>query len=435
MSISRKSFLKISAGTAAFSMLQPGKAFSSFSYKDAPIIEKITVLRVPGQFYRSIAMNAYDKRPKGQAGTSRLARIVLSDGTYGLSVLGYTQFGGMDDKVKKGLKELIGTNPLKFYDWQGDTITGVADSYKSILSDVDYAFFETALLDVIGKIKQKPVWALFGDSRREGIDAYDGTLYFKDVELETGPEIIGELAHRIKEDGYKAIKMKVGRPNKWMKGRKGLERDISSFVAAREAVGENYNLMTDANNGYGDHFDWGVEFLKATIPHDMYWMEELFPEDEQRYKKLFKELNAVNDGVPIAEGENSVWSGNAAIGTIEEYQPWFEQDLFDFIQPDLRSVGFTNCMKIADMAQESNVSLVPHNWQCEMGKLMNIHLCKAHPNVEWVEDDRYENFAIESGQYLLRDGKWYAPDEPGWGITLSDHYSRFKKMHEETVIE
>jgi L-alanine-DL-glutamate epimerase-like enolase superfamily enzyme len=187
MSISRKSFLKLSAGTAAFSMLQPGKAFSSFSYKDAPIIEKITVLRVPGEFYRSIAMNAYDKRPKGQAGTSRLARIVLSDGTYGLSVLGYTQFGGLDDKMKKGLKELIGTNPLKFYNWQGDTITGVADSYKSILSDVDYAFFETALLDVIGKIKQKPVWALFGESQREGIDAYDGTLYFKDVELETGP--------------------------------------------------------------------------------------------------------------------------------------------------------------------------------------------------------------------------------------------------------
>lgn len=433
--ISRKSFLKLSAGTAAFSMLTPYKAFSSFSSTQAPVIEKITVLRVPGQFYRSIAMNAYDDRPKGQTGTTRLVRLILSDGTYGLSVLGYSQYSGIDEKVKKGLKELIGTSPLDFYEWNGDTITGVAEPFRSIISDVDYAFLETALLDVIGKIKQKPVWALFGPSQRDGIDAYDGTLYFKDVELETGPEVIGELAHRIKEDGYKAIKMKVGRPNKWMKGYKGVERDIESFIAARKAVGENYNLMTDANNGYGDHFDWGVEFLKATLPHEMYWMEELFSEDMDKYNRLFKELNNINENVAIAEGENSLWASSAPITSIEDYTPWFENNMVDFIQPDLRSVGFTNSMKIADMAQKHNVSFVPHNWQCEMGKIMNVHLAKAHPNVEWVEDDRYQNYAIEAGNYLLRDGKWYAPEEPGWGITLSNHYDRFKKIYEETVIE
>ena len=52
--------------------------------------------------------------------------------------------------------------------------------------------------------------------------------------------IIAETARRIKNYGYRAIKIKLGRSLKWMPGEAGLNRDIEAFIALREAVGSNF---------------------------------------------------------------------------------------------------------------------------------------------------------------------------------------------------
>jgi hypothetical protein len=89
------------------------------------------VLRVPGAFYRPIAMNAYDDAPKGKRRTIRLVRTVLEDGTVGLGVEGYDR---IDDETVAGLKKrMIGTNPLDVYVWNGDRIQGVAPGYQDFL--------------------------------------------------------------------------------------------------------------------------------------------------------------------------------------------------------------------------------------------------------------------------------------------------------------
>lgn len=64
----------------------------------------------------------------------------------------------------------------------GDRIQGVVPDYQDFLLDSTFAWFESALLDLVGRLKGMPVHALFGSPVREGVDAYDGTLYFKDVE-------------------------------------------------------------------------------------------------------------------------------------------------------------------------------------------------------------------------------------------------------------
>lgn len=369
-------------------------------------------------------MNAYDDAPKGQAGTIRLVRLTLSDGTTGLGVEGYAR---IDGETVAGIEErMIGVNPLQVYRWEGGRIRRLHPEYQSFLWDPKYAWFEAPLLDVIGKLRGTPVHALFGPSVRDQVDAYDGTLYFKDVELERDASAIGELAARIKADGYKALKMKVGRPFKWMEGEAGLARDVETVAAAREAVGRNFNIMADANNGYQDHFDWALRFLEATAPHELYWMEEIFPEEEARYRRLLDDLQQRNVSVPIAEGES--------VREVAEFGSYLEQGLFDVIQPDMRTVGFSNVLRGADLAAQYGKMLVPHNWQSEVGKLMSIHAAKVKENIRFVEDDRWSNHALNASEYVFREGAWSAPQTPGWGISLNEHYDRFAEASDTVVI-
>ncbi len=431
---SRRTFLRTALASAAVAGVSPtlASAWEGQPPHQAPAIEKITVLRVPGAFYRPIAMNAYDDAPKGKDGTIRLVRATLEDGTVGVGVEGYDR---IDEETEAGLRDqMIGTDPMDVYTWSGDTIQNVAPDYQGILGGVKYAWFESVLLDLIGQLQKQPVSALFGSPVRERVDAYDGTLYFKDVESDTGPEVIGDLAARIQADGYQALKMKVGRPNKWMDTQPGLRRDVEAVHEARRAVGSNFTLMADANNGYEGQLKLGLQFLKSVNPYGLYWIEELIPEQTHTYAQLRQTMFSEGLNVRTADGENAMWGDDAPIQTVEDAEMWTKANHFDVLQPDLRTIGFSNALSMADIADQHGAALVPHNWKSELGKLMGIHLAQLRENVRLVEDDRWSNHAIDTSSYLFREGKWTAPDEPGWGVRLTEHYDRFAEIEEERVI-
>ncbi|HRI78298.1 MAG TPA: enolase C-terminal domain-like protein, partial [Cyclobacteriaceae bacterium] len=248
----RRNFIK----SAALPLLMPLTGYARTKSKEqGPVIKSFTVFKTSGNFNRFIAMNAYDNAPKGITGTKSIVTILLSDGTVGIGPVGYRP---ADDAALKKLKALIGRDPLSFYDWSGNKIMGVKNEMKEYLFDAKTAWFEGAVLDAIGKLRQMPVWKLFGEPVREGIDPYDGTLYFEDIAHNKDVSILAASAKQSKEDGYRAIKMKLGRPLKWMPGEAGVQRDIDAFIAVREAVGTNFKLMADPNNGYDKHFDWAV---------------------------------------------------------------------------------------------------------------------------------------------------------------------------------
>lgn len=161
---------------------------------------------------------------------------------------------------------MIGVSPESMFLWQSDRIAGHAPEFAPQLKDQNNCWFELALLDLVGRLRGKPVYALFKEGLRRGIDAYDRSLYFVDVASGKGAEGVGEVAKAIRADGYRGLKIKVGRPWKWMPGEAGVVRDIEAVIAAREAAGANMNLMADANNGYQDHHDWAVPFLKECSP-------------------------------------------------------------------------------------------------------------------------------------------------------------------------
>ncbi|MEM8886755.1 MAG: enolase C-terminal domain-like protein [Bacteroidota bacterium] len=310
-----------------------------------PSIKKISVFAGSGSFYRYIGPNSYDKRPKGIRGHKRRTVLVeLSDGTIGMGTVGYRPF---TDEVLKEVKNLVGMDAFGFYQWKDEKIIDLNPATEKYFTDSMYSWVESAILDAIGKSRQLPVYRLFGESVKEGIDPYDGTLYFADLAQNKGVEIISQLGKRIKQDGYRAIKLKVGRHDKWLPGEAGVQRDIDAFIALREAVGVNFNLMTDANNGYKNKIDWALKFLKACAPYDMYFMEELIPDDTEQYRKLIQALHEESLHIPIADGEN-VWHPDM----MDVFHDYCESGVYSFIQPDIPTCGFTNLLRIARMAEK-----------------------------------------------------------------------------------
>lgn len=416
--ISRRKFVRNAGvlpllGLANLSLgnnLQAGKPTDK-----GPLIKSISIINASGNFNRFISMNSYDSAPKGIKGVNALIKIVMNDGTEGIGAMGYAK---PDDATLAEIKQLIGKDPLTFYTWKADMIIGVAPAMLPYFHDAKYSWIESAILDVIGKLKNKPVWSLLGESARDGIDPYDGTIYFEDIARKTDVRIIGESAKRIKEEGYRAIKIKLGRPSKWLPGEAGVNRDIDAFIALREAVGNNFLLMADANNGYKDQYGWAVKLLKATIPYDLFFMEELFPDDTLMYKKLQAELLNAGLFVKIAEGEN--------IRDLPMFDQYMRDIVYSYIQPDMATCGMSNILFTARKAAKfPQVKLIPHVWQNQFGLIMSMHASKVQWNIPYVEDSRYFEHAFNSSGYLFKEGQWNIPAKPGWGVEFVPGYEQY----------
>lgn len=380
-----------------------------------PVIKSISLIRASGSFSRFIAMNAYDTAPKGVKGVNALVKMTFSDGSESVGTMGYTK---PTDEIMAKMKQLIGKDPFSFYTWKGDKIAGVAPAMNEYFFDSKYSWIESAILDAIGKQKKLPVWKLMGDSVRDGVDPYDGTVYFEDIANKRDVSIIAETGRMIKDQGYRAIKIKLGRPSKWLPGEAGVNRDIEAFIALREAVGNNFTLMADANNGYKDQFDWAVKLMKAIIPYDPHFMEEIFPETTELYTKLRQTLMNDNLFVKIGEGEN--------IRNLEAFDSYCEAGVYNFIQPDMPTSGFSNILRTAQKARKyPHVKLIPHVWQNQFGLIMSLHASKIQWNIPYVEDSRYFEHAINTSGYLFKDGQWFIPEKSGWGVFLSPDYAQY----------
>lgn len=417
--ISRRSFVKAAVipllAPAFRSGRVPGAGISDNNQADNPTIKSFSIFKATGNFYRFVGMNSYDKAPKGINGTRWIVKVLLTDGTYGIGPVGYRQ---ADDNALAKLKPLITRDPLTFYEWNGERITGVTPLMQQYFYDARYAWFESAVLDAIGKLKHQPVWKLTGESVRDAIDPYDGTLYFEDIANNRDVGIIAELGRKSKTDGYRGIKIKLGRPSKWMPGEAGVQRDIDAFIALREAVGSNFTLMADANNGYANNMEWSIKLMKGCAPYRMYFMEELFPDDPIKYRELRDALLGDNLYIPIAEGES--------INDLNLFDAYMVDGIYNYLQPDMHTCGYSNILAMARKAELfSHVNVIPHVWQSQLGLIMSLHASRIQINIPYVEDSRYFEHAIVPSGYLFRDGQWYMPEKPGWGVDLVPDYQQY----------
>ena len=145
---------------------------------------------------------------------------------------------------------------------------------------------------------------MFNEEPKKEIYAYDTTLYFHDQLFPSkGVSKLVEEATSSVKHGYTQMKIKVGRPGKWMLPIEGLQRDIEVVSQIREAVGKNIKIMVDANFGYDNILDLLETFIRETAHCNLFWLEEMVTQNVEDYKKLRSILEKISSSTMLVCGE------------------------------------------------------------------------------------------------------------------------------------
>jgi D-galactarolactone cycloisomerase len=264
---------------------------------------------------------------------------------------------------------------------------------------------DITLWDVIGCSLGQPVHKLLGGAFRSEVTPYATGFYRREGEDPIRAGI--EEAGRHLSEGLYAMKLKVGF---------GVEADIAYVHVICEAVGPEIRIMMDANCAYDTpaarHIllgcqDAGVHFFE----------EPLAPEDLEGYKSL-RHLTATF----VAAGEN-------LFGKMG-FRRWVSECALDIVQPDLcSSGGFTECKKIAALAQAWNTTLIPHVWGTGIGLAASLQFIATlpptplslNPEEPMLEYDRSSHPFREDligGAIRMEDGKVAVPQAPGIGVEV-----------------
>ncbi len=219
---------------------------------------------------------------------------------------------------------------------------------------------DLALWDIRSQVTQWPLYRLLGGASKP-IKAYAGGIALG----WQPPEQLVDEARGLVEQGYRALKLRVGDTPR---------RDIARVEAVRKALGDDIDILADANTGYG--LDDVRRVMPAFEAQGVGWLEEPFPaHDHDAYARA-----ARLGRVPLAAGENHY--------TRYEFGPLLQAGHVTFIQPDLsKTGGVTEAMRIAGMAAALKLSINPHTSATAINMATSIHYLCGIDNPGYFEAD------------------------------------------------
>lgn len=286
--------------------------------------------------------------------------------------------------------------------YQDALLVGRAGALLRALSAVDIAIW-----DLNSQEASLPLYAYLGSNvSGDRVPAYASGGYYKDGK--TNEDLAAELAGYV-DQGYDSVKIKVG------KGRASEEE--ARVRSAREAIGDDINLMLDANNAWSD-LPTALEYMSRFEKYNPYWIEEPFsPDDITNHARL-----AAATRVPVATGE--IEAGRW------RFKSLIEQKAVDILQSDATVCGgITEWKRISAYAACEGITVTPHAWHD-----VHVHLVASTPNATWVEfmpDDHIVNFRrLIDRQLSFENGQLILPVDPGLGFEFDETaVSRYGVTH------
>lgn len=253
---------------------------------------------------------------------------------------------------------------------------------------------DLALYDLLGKIRDEPVYELLGGPVRDEISFYA-----------TGPR--PDLAQGM---GFLGGKL----PLMWAAadGAQARKAEIARLMEFREKVGDDFFLSLDC---------WmsldllrATEFVEAARDLKLRWIEEALPPDDYwGYQELRRRLSG-KVAVSTGEHEATRWG----------FRMLLDMGCADIIQPDVGWCGgITELLKISALADAHGALVVPHG-----SSVYSYHFVITRQNSPFAEflmmhPDATEVVPMFSPLLLDEpvpvNGRMKVPDLPGFGVRLN----------------
>ena len=262
--------------------------------------------------------------------------------------------------VEKVIQPLIiGEDPInKEYIWH-KVYNLLRDSGQKGMPIQALSGIDIALWDILAKKAKLPLYQLLGGKTNSKIPVYGYGMMLQKKSVEELCELFKKEANQIKEKNFKAMKMKVGL---------GPKEDLKLVSAVREAIGNDFKLMVDANHAYNKNDALYVG--RGLDEMEIYWFEEpVAPEDYDGYKELKEKLKT---NIAGGEAEFTKYGWNQLI----------KNNCIDIAQPEVCGLGgITEYLKVSALAQSNFIPIVNHVWGSALSVAVNLHLLTSLPDM------------------------------------------------------
>lgn len=282
-----------------------------------------------------------------------------------------------------------------------------------------FSGLEIACWDILGKDRDRPVYALIGGKMNDHIRAYSYLYPLPHHDINrfwTSPDMAAQSAVSMLAQGYTAVKFDPAGPYTIRGGHMPSMSDITASIAfckaIRDAVGDRADLL------FGTHGQFStagaIRLGQALEPFSPLWFEEPVPPDN--VAEMAKVAAAVR--IPIATGER--------LTTKAEFACVLRSGAANILQPALgRAGGIWEMKKVAAMAEVYNAQMAPHLYAGPIEWAANIHLAVSIPNILMAETiETPFHGALIRNSIKVENGFIPAPTAPGLGIEVDEALAR-----------
>jgi L-alanine-DL-glutamate epimerase-like enolase superfamily enzyme len=249
------------------------------------------------------------------------------------------------------------------------------------------AAIDLALWDALARGAGRSVGQLLG-LRTSRVPGYMSGLW-----IGQDPGALQREAAEYLEQGFRAVKMRVGRPR--------LEDDVAAVRAVREAIGPGTGLMVDFSSA--PSADRAERLALALEDFDLLWIEDpIVDEHPEEHAALARRLRT-----PVCFGEK--------VYTPQGFLRLVETRACDHLMADLqRAGGVTGWQRIAALADAARLPLSSH-----ILPELNVHLVASAPTGAWLEYLPWAEDLLQD-RLELADGHFAVPDRPGFGLRYDE---------------
>ncbi len=313
-----------------------------------------------------------------QSFDSQQTPMVLITDADGFTGTGYSYtIGQGGEAIMSLLKEtlvprLIGADADSIEKIWRDLLFSTHATSVGAITSLALAAIDTALWDLKARRANLPLYKLAGGAK-DSVPLYTTEGGWLHIPVE---DLVADAVNA-KAAGFSGSKIKIGKRH--------LAEDRERLKAVREAVGDDYDIMVDANQGFS--LSESIRRAAMLEQFDIGWFEEPMPADDvAAHAHLAKHTS-----VPVAVGES--------LYSISQFKDYLHAGAASIVQVDVARIGgITPWLKVAHMAEAYNVSVCPHF-------LMELHvsLVCAVPNTPWLEyipqldDITEEQMTVEQG--------------------------------------
>lgn len=278
---------------------------------------------------------------------------------------------------------------------------GIQNQMMSVISGID-----VAARDAAARVLDVPLHALIGGAVVDSVPIYASGGY---ITLQGDAGFSAQMAE-VATQGHKAVKIKIGMSP---------ASDEFRVATAREALGDDVDLLVDSNGNYT--VDLALASMRRIEAYRIAWYEEpLAPLDFRGYAELRQRAP-----MPVATGE--------ALYTAHDFKRLTDMRGADVLQPDLSLCGgLGQARRIADLARLEHLRLSPHVWGSAVGLAAACHFVASLGNyphsdnvplptlVEYDLGDNPLRDSILKTPLVPVDGRIPLPEGPGLGIELDE---------------